>query len=159
MLWHHFQTYVGFKFGEAIPRYFVLFYYHCSEERLSKDSEYQNWTPLTLPLIPLHSPSNHSLEWCSNLSEWKNRIQPLVCKVDCLLFSYHILLIPACYPTGTVAVTHPASYSHCFAVQDQGLSSAVKCTVSTSGSVSLIIGCNQVCTLFFDLNSHFTDRT
>ena len=50
----------------------------------------------------------------------------------------------ACYPNGTIEVTHPASYSHCFAVQDQGLSSAVKCSVSTSGSVSIITGCSQV---------------
>ena len=130
----------------------------------SDGSKYQYWTPLTLPLIPLHSPSNHSLGsdpriWVSERTEYSSYSTKLIA-----YFLIHILLIPACYPNGTVEVTHPASYSHCFAVQNQGLSSAVKCTVSTSGSVSLITGCSQVCTLVFDLtsfriNSHFTDRT
>ena len=35
-------------------------------------------------------------------------------------------------------------YSHVFAVQDEGVSAAVKCSVSTSGAQSNITGCSQV---------------
>ena len=51
-----------------------------------------------------------------------------------------------CLPDGTVQVTNPnvGIYSHVFAVQDEGVSAAVKCTVSTSGAQSNITGCSQV---------------
>ena len=51
-----------------------------------------------------------------------------------------------CLPDGTVQVTNPnvGLYSHVFAVQDEGVSAAVKCTVSTSGAQSNITGCSQV---------------
>ena len=47
---------------------------------------------------------------------------------------------------GTVQVENPnvGVYSHVFAVQDEGVSAAVKCTVSTSGAQSNITGCSQV---------------
>ena len=62
-LCQRFQTYVRFTFGEAIPLWwhFYISDYHYSEERLSEGSEYQYWTPLTLPLIPLYPSFNHSL--------------------------------------------------------------------------------------------------
>ena len=40
-------------------------------------------------------------------------------------------------------------YSHVFAVQDEGVSAAVKCAVSTSGAQSNITGCSQVTLLPF----------
>ena len=45
-----------------------------------------------------------------------------------------------------VQVTNPnvGIYSHVFAVQDEGVSAAVKCTVATSGAQSNITGCSQV---------------
>ena len=58
-----------------------------------------------------------------------------------------IIIISVCLPDGTVQVTNPnvSVYSHVFAVQDEGVSAAVKCTVSTSGAQSNITGCSQVC--------------
>ena len=40
--------------------------------------------------------------------------------------------ISVCLPDGTVQVTNPnvGVYSHVFAVQDEGVSAAVKCSVS-----------------------------
>ena len=57
-------------------------------------------------------------------------------------------LISECLPDGTVKVENPnvGVYSHVFAVQDEGVSAAVKCTVSTSGAQSNITGCSQVIT-------------
>ena len=54
--------------------------------------------------------------------------------------------ISVCLPDGTVQVTNPnvGLYSHVFAVQDEGVSAAVKCSVSTSGAQSNITGCSQV---------------
>ena len=54
--------------------------------------------------------------------------------------------IAECLPDGTVQVTNPnvGVYSHVFAVQDEGVSAAVKCTVSSSGAQSNITGCSQV---------------
>ena len=51
-----------------------------------------------------------------------------------------------CLPDGTVQVTNPnvGLYSHVFAVQDEGVSAAVKCSVATSGAESNITGCSQV---------------
>ena len=56
------------------------------------------------------------------------------------------LVISVCLPDGTVQVTNPnvGLYSHVFAVQDEGVSAAVKCSVSTSGAQSNITGCSQV---------------
>ena len=58
-------------------------------------------------------------------------------------------LIAECLPDGTVQVTNPnvGVYSHVFAVQDEGVSAAVKCTVATSGAQSNITGCSQVSSL------------
>ena len=58
-----------------------------------------------------------------------------------------VTIISVCLPDGTVQVTNPnvGVYSHVFAVQDEGVSAAVKCTVSTSGAQSNITGCSQVC--------------
>ena len=55
-------------------------------------------------------------------------------------------LISECLPDGTVKVENPnvGVYSHVFAVQDEGVSAAVKCTVATSGAQSNITGCSQV---------------
>ena len=55
-------------------------------------------------------------------------------------------VISECLPDGTVKVENPnvGVYSHVFAVQDEGVSAAVKCTVSTSGAQSNITGCSQV---------------
>ena len=63
VLCQHFHTKVRFKLGETITLWchFYISDYHSSEERLSEGSEYQCWTPLTIQLIPLHSPSNHPL--------------------------------------------------------------------------------------------------
>ena len=57
-----------------------------------------------------------------------------------------MFLIAECLPDGTVQVTNPnvGVYSHVFAVQDEGVSAAVKCTVSSSGAQSNITGCSQV---------------
>ena len=57
-------------------------------------------------------------------------------------------LISECLPDGTVKVENPnvGVYSHVFAVQDEGVSAAVKCAVSTSGAQSNITGCSQVIT-------------
>ena len=57
-----------------------------------------------------------------------------------------LIVISECLPDGTVQVTNPnvGIYSHVFAVQDEGVSAAVKCTVSTSGAQSNITGCSQV---------------
>ena len=54
--------------------------------------------------------------------------------------------ISECLPDGTVQVENPnvGVYSHVFAVQDEGVSAAVKCTVSSSGAQSNITGCSQV---------------
>ena len=59
---------------------------------------------------------------------------------------YVNLCISVCLPDGTVQVTNPnvGLYSHVFAVQDEGVSAAVKCTVSSSGAQSNITGCSQV---------------
>ena len=59
-----------------------------------------------------------------------------------------------CLPDGTVQVTNPnvGVYSHVFAVQDEGVSAAVKCTVSTSGAQSNITGCSQVSFHFLGLS-------
>ena len=67
-----FQTNVVFKLGDTTPLWwhFYIFEYHSSEERLSEGSEYQYWTPLTLPLIPLHSSSNHSLGSEARVGVW-----------------------------------------------------------------------------------------
>ena len=56
-----------------------------------------------------------------------------------------------CLPDGTVQVTNPnvGVYSHVFAVQDEGVSAAVKCTVATSGAQSNITGCSQVSFHYF----------
>ena len=58
----------------------------------------------------------------------------------------NIFSIAECLPDGTVQVTNPnvGVYSHVFAVQDEGVSAAVKCTVSSSGAQSNITGCSQV---------------
>ena len=58
----------------------------------------------------------------------------------------YMFLIAECLPDGTVQVTNPnvGVYSHVFAVQDEGVSAAVKCTVSSSGAQSNITGCSQV---------------
>ena len=81
----HFQTNVFLKFGETIPLWwhFFIFGYHSSEERLSEGSDYQCWTPLTLPLIPLHSSSNHSLGSDARVWVWVKR-QNTAEKVFCL---------------------------------------------------------------------------
>ena len=57
-----------------------------------------------------------------------------------------LFLIAECLPDGMVQVTNPnvGVYSHVFAVQDEGVSAAVKCTVATSGAQSNITGCSQV---------------
>ena len=62
--------------------------------------------------------------------------------------------ISVCLPDGTVQVTNPnvGVYSHVFAVQDEGVSAAVKCTVSTSGAQSNITGCSQVSFHSLDLS-------
>ena len=51
-----------------------------------------------------------------------------------------------CLPDGCVHVTNPnpGLYSHVFAVQNEGVSAAVKCSVSTTGVISNITGCAQV---------------
>ena len=56
------------------------------------------------------------------------------------------LVLSACLPDGTVQVTNPnvGLYSHVFAVQDEGVSAAVKCSVVSSGAESNITGCSQV---------------
>ena len=58
--------------------------------------------------------------------------------------------IPACHPDGSVEVTNPnpGLYTNVFAVQDEGTTGAVKCTVSTSGAQSNITGCSQVSNLY-----------
>ena len=66
--------------------------------------------------------------------------------------------ISVCLPDGTVQVTNPnvGVYSHVFAVQDEGVSAAVKCTVSTSGAQSNITGCSQVGFQYLGL-SYYSD--
>ena len=65
-----------------------------------------------------------------------------------------MFLIAECLPDGTVQVTNPnvGLYSHVFAVQDEGVSAAVKCTVSSSGAQSNITGCSQVSVPTTDTN-------
>ena len=71
---------------------------------------------------------------------------------------YFFFIISVCLPDGTVQVTNPnvGVYSHVFAVQDEGVSAAVKCTVSTTGAQSNITGCSQVCKI--QNNNHFYHR-
>ena len=73
-------------------------------------------------------------------------IRSLYLSLFCL---QNIFLISECLPDGTVQVTNPnvGVYSHVFAVQDEGVSAAVKCTVSSSGAQSNITGCSQVSSL------------
>ena len=61
-------------------------------------------------------------------------------------------VISVCLPDGTVQVTNPnvGLYSHVFAVQDEGVSAAVKCAVSTSGAQSNITGCSQVSLMYYN---------
>ena len=65
-------------------------------------------------------------------------------------------LISECLPDGTVKVENPnvGIYSHVFAVQDEGVSAAVKCAVSTSGAQSNITGCSQVITDWCQMQRH-----
>ena len=73
----------------------------------------------------------------------------------CPYFAFRIfVLIAECLPDGTVQVTNPnvGVYSHVFAVQDEGVSAAVKCTVSSSGAQSNITGCSQVSVPTTDTN-------
>ena len=59
---------------------------------------------------------------------------------------YTSVCISACYPNGTVTFTNPNTilYTDAMAVQFEGTSSAIICTVSKSGSTVYITGCSMV---------------
>ena len=58
----------------------------------------------------------------------------------------YLIIFSVCYSNDTVEVTNPdpSTFTHAMAVQDEGSTSATKCSVSASGAAVIITGCSKV---------------
>ena len=82
--------------------------------------------------------------FCCVLLKLRTLLQMLTSNQPC--FPLMAILFSACFPNGTIEVTNPNTtlYTDVMAVQNQGLSSASKCDVTTSGSQIILTNCSEV---------------